>query len=219
MLTLEQARQWYPAFDAVHGFDHIERVYALCQQIGEKEGADMEILLAAALLHDSQGSHPQKGQRNEHHLRSAEFADTILSEQGWAPERIQAVQHCIRAHRYRRGEGEAPQTLEAKVLFDADKLDVIGAVGVVRALAYAFQVGQPAFLEPSQTFRESGKKENGEGHSAYHEYLFKLKKISAVLYTPTAQKIAKDRQQFLNSFFDELATEIRGSSGHLSNEE
>jgi len=58
MLTLDQARQWYPDVDAVHGFDHIQRVYGLCQRIGAQEGADMEILLAAALLHDSQGSHP-----------------------------------------------------------------------------------------------------------------------------------------------------------------
>lgn len=211
MLTLEQARLWYPAYDAVHGFDHIERVYALCQIIGEKESADMEILLAAALLHDSQGSHPQKGQRNNHHLRSAEFAAEVLAEQGWEADRIQAVQHCIRAHRYRGGE-EAPETLEAKVLFDADKLDVIGAVGVVRALAYAFQVKQPAFLEPSTLFLEKELKEEGEGHSAYHEYLFKLKKISATLFTPTARQIAKQRQKFLNEFFEELAAEMRAGS-------
>lgn len=209
MLTLENARQWYPDADAVHGFDHIERVYALCQRIGAQEGADMEIVLTAALLHDSQGSHPGKGQRNDHHLRSAAFAAQVLAEAGWPEERIQAVQHCIRAHRYRRGE-EAPQTLEAKVLFDADKLDVIGAVGVVRALAYAFQVKQPAFAEPSQTFLDSGVKEPGEAHSAYHEYLFKLKKIASTLFTATAREIALNRQRFLNDYFEELAAEMRG---------
>lgn len=208
MITLEQARQWYPAYDAVHGFDHIERVYALCRTIGEKEGADMEILLSAALLHDSQGSHPQGGQRNDHHLRSAEFAAGVLSEQGWSSERIQAVQHCIRAHRYRGGE-EKPETIEAKVLFDSDKLDVIGAVGIVRALAYAFQVKQPAFLEPSESFLKNGEKEEGEGHSAYHEYLFKLQHISAKLFTTTARKIAEHRQEYLNTFFEELAVEMR----------
>ncbi len=209
MLTLEKARQWYPEVDAVHGFDHIERVYGLCRRIGGQEGADMEILLAAALLHDSQGSHPGKGQRNDHHLRSAEFAAEVLAVEGWDNARIQAVQHCIRAHRYRRGE-EAPETLEAKVLFDADKLDVIGAVGVVRALAYAFQVRQPAFAEPSVSYMKDGTKEAGEGHSAYHEYLFKLNKIASSLFTPTARLIAKKRQKFLDDYFRELAAEMRG---------
>jgi uncharacterized protein len=209
MLTLEKARQWYPETDAVHGFDHIERVYGLCQQIGEQENADMEILLTAALLHDSQGSHPGKGQRNDHHLRSANFAAEVLAEEGWENGRVQAVQHCIRAHRYRRGE-EAPESLEAKILFDADKLDVIGAVGVVRALAYAFQVKQPAFTEPSPSYLQHGTKADGEGHSAYHEYLFKLKKISSTLFTDTARQIASRRQQFLNDYFEELAAEMRG---------
>jgi uncharacterized protein len=209
MLTLETARQWYPQQDAVHGFDHIERVYGLCRRIGEKEGADMEILLTAALLHDSQGSHPGKGQRNDHHLRSAEFAGQVLAAEGWPEERIQAVQHCIRTHRYRRGQ-EAPETIEAQVLFDADKLDVIGAVGVVRALGYAQQVKQPAFAEPSSLFLESGEKEPGEAHSAYHEYLFKLSKIASTLFTTTARSIAKKRQQFLNDYFKELAAEMRG---------
>ncbi len=209
MLTLDYARKWYDGNDPVHGFGHICRVYALCERIGEMEGADMEVLLTAALLHDARGSHPGKEGRNDHHLRSAEFAVEILKEQGWRDGRIASVQHCIRAHRFRRDID--PQTLEAKVLFDADKIDVIGAIGVVRALAYAFQVDQPAFADPSEQFRQSGEKEVGEPHSAYHEYLFKLKKISAVLLTPTARKIAKERQAFLDGFFEELALEMHGS--------
>lgn len=209
MLTFEEARKWYSSNDPVHGFDHIMRVYALCERIGQKEGADMGVLRTAALLHDAQGSHPDEGMRNDHHLRSAEFAREILTKKGWAEDCIQAVQHCIRAHRFRRDE--EPRTLEAKVLFDADKLDVIGALGVVRTLAYAFQIGQPIFAEPSQGFLESGKKEPGEPHSAYHEYLFKLKKISSILLTPTAREIASNRQNFLNAFFEELAEETRGN--------
>ena len=210
MLTLDDARQWYSADDEVHGFGHIERVYNLCSQIGESEGADMEILLAAALLHDAQGSNPGEGNRDDHHLRSADFAGKLLTDLGWEKCRILAVQECIISHRYRKDD--TPQSLEAKVLFDADKLDVIGAIGVVRALAYAFQVKAPAFFEPSSAFLDSRKKEAGEPHSAYHEYLFKLKKISSVLLTPSARKIAEKRQKFLNDFFEELAAEMHGES-------
>jgi uncharacterized protein len=207
MLTLENARSWYPVCDAVHGFDHIERVYAMCERIGQAEGADMRILLTAALLHDSQGSHPQEGQRNDHHLRSARFSEEILTAEGWEAADITAVQHCIRSHRF-RGRDEAPVTLEAKILFDADKLDVIGAIGVVRALAYAFQIDQPAFAQPSRMFLEEYIKESGEPHSAYHEYLFKLKGISETLFTPTARRIAELRQRTIDGFFEELAAEM-----------
>jgi len=210
MLTLNDARQWYSADDEVHGFGHIERVYKLCQQIGLAEGADLEILLTAALLHDAQGSHPGGGSRDDHHIRSAEFAGKLLAEMGWNESRILAVQACIIAHRYRKDD--IPQSLEAKVLFDSDKLDVVGAIGVVRALAYAFQVNVPAFSEPSPSFLKNWEKGKGEPHSAYHEYLFKLKKISLILLTPTARKIAESRQKFLNVFFEELAAEMRGQA-------
>ena len=212
MLPLEQARAWYPEDDAVHGWGHIQRVYALCQQIGEAEGADMQTLLAAALLHDAQGSHPDENARDDHHLRSAQFAGDVLAEMGWPLACVAAVQHCIRAHRF-RGE-EAPRSLEAQVLFDADKLDVIGAIGVVRALAYAFQIREPIFAEPSPSFLRTGEKEAGEAHSAYHEYLYKLNKISSVLITPTARQLARRRQKFLNNFFEELADEMRPNPGY-----
>jgi len=206
MITLEKAREWYPSVDAVHGFDHIERVYRLCEKIGPPEGADMEILLTAALLHDVTDSHPGGDGRKNHHLRSAEFAESVLFKNKWDTGRIKAVQHCIRSHRFRKGE--APRTIEAKVMFDADKLDVIGAIGVTRALAYAFQVKQPAFSKPSMKFMESGIKEEGEPHSAYHEYIFKLNKISKILITKSAKRIAEHRQAYLNDFFEVLAEEM-----------
>ena len=209
MLTLETARSWYPDFDPVHGFDHIERVFHLCEKIGESEGADMEIVLAAALLHDSQGSAPGGETRPNHHLISANFAVQVLSAEGWPEIRIQAVQHCIRAHRFRRNE-EQPATLEARVLFDADKLDVLGAIGTARTLGYALKASTPFFGEPSRQFLQDGQEEEGEIHSAYHEYLFKLRHISDLLYTPSGRRLAQERQRFLNQFFEELAAECRG---------
>ena len=206
MLTLKNTRSLYPEYDAVHGFEHIERVFRTCERIGPLEGADMEILLTAALLHDASGSHPGKGGRKDHHLLSAEFAGKFLKKEGWTEDRVAAVQHCIRTHRFRKDE--SPQTIEAKVLFDADKLDVIGAIGVVRALAYAFQVKQPAYSDPSTNFLESGNPLPGEPHSAYHEYMFKLRKISSTLHTRSAKKIAKNRQKYLDGFFEELADEM-----------
>jgi len=119
------------------------------------------------------------------------------------------VQHCIVAHRF-RDNSESPQTLEAKILFDADKLDVIGAVGIARTVAFDVVVNQPIYAEPSPRFLKTGEKEPGEPHSSYHEYLFKLSKIKDRLYTSTAREIAEERHQFMTEYFDRLAAEEKG---------
>ncbi len=209
MLTLEFARRYYPSTDPVHGFDHIERVYALAERLAQSEGADLEIVRAAALLHDIEGSHPAGDERGSHHVQSADLAGEILREQGWAEERIRAVQHCIRAHRY-RDNSEPPATIEAKILFDADKLDVLGAIGIVRVLGYAQQAGQPAYSPPSRQFIETGQAEPGEPHSAYHEHLYKLRNVKNRLFTAEARQIAAGRDAFLDEFFQRLIGEFAG---------
>jgi uncharacterized protein len=209
MLTLETARTWYQHVDAVHDFSHIERVYRMSDRLAKAEGADLEIVHAAALLHDADGTAPGSDARREHHLRSAEFAGVILREEGWPEERIQAVQHCVRAHRF-RGDAEPPATIEAKCIFDADKLDVLGAIGAVRVTVYAALAGTPFYSEPSKQFVDTGKEVEGELHSAYHEHLFKLKKIESKLFTQTAKEIARGRSQYLDGFFEQLIAEING---------
>lgn len=208
MPSLEQARAWYPEHDPVHGFDHVQRVLALAERFGAQLGADLEILRAAALLHDAAGAAPLGEGRAAHEQASAEFARVVLEQEGWPSQRIEPVLHCIRAHRY-RGE-EQPISLEAQVLFDADKLDVIGAFGVARTIGYAVQAGAPIFAEPSVQFLDTGEPEPGEPHSAYHEYLFKLRRVRDRLHTEPARRLAAEREQFLRAFFEQLAAEARG---------
>lgn len=218
MLTLEKARLWYPAADPVHGFEHVARVYSTAVHLAQLEGADAEIVAAAALLHDAGNNSQQEGAtepqalpetRPAHHHAAAEFAQTILDEEGWPAERIAAVQHCIRSHRF-RDEREQPQTLEAKVLFDADKLDAIGAIGAARAIGYAVQAGQPFYAPVSEQFRQSGINEPGEAHSAYHEYIFKLRWLKDRLYTQAGRQIAIGRHRMLEEFFKQLVSEYHG---------
>lgn len=211
MPTLAEARLWYPGDDPVHGFDHVLRVLYLAEQLAAAEGADREIVRTAVLLHDAESPEtgrqpPVAGKRSSHHLDSAEFARHQLEKEGWSEDRISAVEHCIRAHRF-RDEREQPQTLEARVLFDADKLDAIGAVGVARAIAYAIKHGQPAYAKPSESFIKDGIREPGEPHSAYHEFVFKLCKLKDRLSTPTAIQIAKERHRFMVDYFEQLAEE------------
>ncbi|HHY88507.1 MAG TPA: HD domain-containing protein [Chloroflexi bacterium] len=208
MPTLEQARAWYPARDPIHGFDHVERVYRTAERLALEEGADLEIVRAAALLHDVQGAEPEGEHRADHHEQSARIAAEVLAAEGWPPDRIAAVQECIRAHRFRVGV-ENP-SLEARILFDADKLDVLGAVGVARTIAYAVLAGQPHYHPPSERFLTTGEKEPGEPHSAYHEYLFKLRKVKDRLFTASARRIAERRHADLVAYFEALAAEMEG---------
>lgn len=211
MPTIETARNWYPAADPVHGFDHVLRVYHLAEHLARAEGAELKIVQAAALLHDADlppVTHNTE-QRGKHHIASAEFAKEVLNDEGWLPQDIAAVTHCIRAHRF-RDDRDQPKTLEAQVLFDADKLDAIGAIGVARAIAFAAQAGLPAFGMPSAKFFATGELEPGEPHSAYHEYIYKLRNIKKKLYTETARGIAEGRHRVMGEFFERLANEWNG---------
>lgn len=207
MWSFETLQHWYDPADPVHGIDHIWRVVALAEQIAKAEGADLEIVRAAAYLHDA-ADHEQEGSvsRKDHHLVAAQLAGGILRRAGWDEARIAAVQHCIRAHRFRNSQ-EAPQTLEAKVVFDANKLDAIGAVGVVRAIARSMQKGLPFYAPPSSLFLESGVLTEQEVHSAYHEYWFKLRHLKDRLFTPTARQLAAERQKVMTVFFEALQDE------------
>ncbi len=209
MPTVEQARAFYSGEDAVHDFEHVLRVYHTAMKLGQEEGADLQILEAAALLHDSRGAEPGGAGRAEHHLASAFFAEEVLTKEGWPLERIRAVQHAIRAHRY-RGKEDLPETIEAKVLFDADKLDVIGAIGTARTIAYSVLAGEPFYERPSEQFIQSGKEIDGEHHSSYHEYLFKLRRVRERLFTESAKRMADQRHMAMAAYFEQLAAEYEG---------
>ena len=204
MPTIEEARGFYPDDDPVHGFSHILRVYRLCERIGRQENADLTIVRAAALLHDVEGD---VDVREDHHLAAARFAEKTLLKEGWSAEAIKAVVHCIRAHRF-RDDSEKPQTVEAQVLFDADKIDAIGAVGVARAVAYAVRAGMDVYAPPSDLYLSSGKYEPGESQTVAHEYLFKLRHIKDRLFTDSGRSLAAERHELMVRFFEGWMEEI-----------
>jgi len=209
-LTLEKVKKWYEQSDSAHDFEHARRVYLMAEKMAEAEGADLEIVRAAALLHDVRGGEPGGEGRDKHHLLSASFAGEALAAEGWPAERIAEVQHCIRSHRFR--SSESPSTIEAKVIFDADKIDVIGATGAARTIAFSVHAGEPIFAEPSQQFLQRGEKEPGEPHSAYHEFVFKLRRIKDRLLTKSGRALAAERHKRLVEFFEQLAAEMRGDA-------
>lgn len=196
-LTIEEARRFYRENDVAHAFDHVLRVYRLAERIGRTEGADMRVLLTAALLHDIARDEP------DHHLRGAEQARAILA--GHPSDFVEAVVHCIEAHRFRKGP--EPQTLEARILQDADKLDAIGAIGVARAFAHAGHFNEPLWAPLDDVMRSEP---DGPTHTPVHEYWHKLRHLAGRLHTPTARAIAEERHAFMEAFFRRLDEECRG---------
>ncbi len=212
MITVEEARALYPDNDPAHGFDHVLRVLALAERIARAEGADLEIVRAAALLHDV-GREEEARTGRCHAQLSAARAREIL--RGHPPERVEAVAEAIAAHRFR--EGTPPRTLEAQVLYDADKLDAIGAVGVARACVCAGMRGDPIWGEVPEGYAErppeAGQRDGWQGvHTPVHEFAFKLVRLRDTLFTPTGRRMAEERHRFMVAFFQRLEQEVRGEA-------
>ena len=120
--------------DLHHGWPHLNRVRKYAVYIAKKEGADVEIVELSALLHDI--AKIKAGYPIEHHARKgALLAKRILKELGVEKEKIQKICSCINAHS--RKESPKPATIEEKCLYDADGLELVGAVGVLRGALYA----------------------------------------------------------------------------------
>ncbi|MBN1120221.1 MAG: HD domain-containing protein [Anaerolineae bacterium] len=207
MLTIDEACILYEEADSAHDFSHVLRVLALAEHLAEQECADLSIVRTAALLHDlARAEDMEKGldadRETDHAIIAAAEARRILS--GQSEEIVEAVAHAIEAHRFRNGI--EPKTIEAKVLFDADKLDAIGAVGTARAFAYGGRHGQPLWADVSENYVPGGD----ESHTAHHEFHVKLKNVKDRLYTESGRRIAAQRHQFMCAFFEQMAAEVRG---------
>jgi uncharacterized protein len=207
-LTEEEARALYAAGDAAHDFDHVLRVARLATQIAEAEGADAVVVRLAALLHDVPVP-AASGARQDHHLAAAAFARDWLAPRGLGTDRTANVVHAIEAHRF-RGHGITPQTLEAKCLYDADKLDSIGASGVGRVFAYAGAHGNRLWREPWTSVPPDTAQPAGAEYTPVHEYVYKLRRLLPTLHTATARQIGAQRHAFMVAFFDRLDAEMQG---------
>lgn len=217
MITIAETQRYYEGADVVHDFDHVLRVLALAQRIGQAEGADLEVVQAAALLHDI-GRGRAEAIGRDHAAFAAERTHDILAEA--PPEKIEAVAHAVAAHRFRADP--EPSTLEAKVLFDADKLDAIGAVGIARAFAYGGAHNQPLWapLESLESgdmdrwIREGDDADidhaSANEHTPVHEFVVKLSRIRERIYTHTGRSIAEERHTYMVAFFERLDAEVRG---------
>lgn len=201
-----EAKSYFTNARGSHDWDHTERVYNLCLRIGKKENADMGIIKLAAILHDI--GREEEGRLNGkicHAERGAILARQILEKHNVEENKIAKITHCIETHRF-RGD-KIPQSKEGKVLFDADKLDSIGAVGIGRTFLFAGEVG--ARLHNKEVDIEKTKPYTVED-TGYREFVVKLSKIKDKMITSEGKRIAEKRHEFMVKFFDRLNKEVDG---------
>ncbi len=207
-----KAREYFVGASGCHDWTHVERVRNLALRIGKKERADLFVLEIAALLHDI-------GRKEEMKLKGAfchaeqgakEAKKLLLRYVKINKELTDNIVHCILSHRYRNKR--EPQTIEAKCLFDADKLDSIGAIGVGRDFLFAGHSASNLLY----TGREKELAKSGRDYSftkddtAVLEWEVKLKYVKDKIITKTGKKLAQDRHEYMDNFFKEFWLEIEG---------
>ncbi|MBL7080207.1 HD domain-containing protein [Candidatus Bathyarchaeota archaeon] len=164
-----------------HGLEHTMRVYRTCMALGKALGADMSILLPAVLLHDV----VRDGE--DHASASSVKAGEILRDLDYPEKAIKEISKTIGAHSF--SAGRIPESLEAKILSDADKLDAMGALGVYRAAMYSAEHGRPL-----------------EDYIAH--FSKKLLTLRDMIFTDEARRLAESRHRFLLEFLEQIEGEL-----------
>lgn len=195
--------------DGSHDLGHFQRVWRTAQYINQEEGgnADPLILLTSAYFHDLVSLPKNHPERNKSSLLSAEKTVRILEEAfpGFPPEKIEGVRHAIHAHSF--SAAVAPQTPEAKILQDADRMEAIGAIGLARVFYTAGQLNQKLFHadDPLAIHRDLNDKLFALDH-----FPLKLLKLPSLMNTRTGKRLATEKAAYLTDFLQRIRTEIAG---------
>lgn len=200
----EEAKNYFQGTCPSHDWTHVERVERLAIAIAKKERADLFITQLSAILHDIGRKREMEDPDNLDHAEiSAQMAAELLKKYDINGDIAKQVIHCISSHRFRKNH--KPKTLEAKVLFDADKIDCLGAVGIARAYAWAGKQGIKLYSD--KDFLGTGYEPE---HSPVTEFTFKLSKVKDRMMTQTGRITAHYRHKYLADFFERLKHEAQG---------
>lgn len=194
--------------DGAHDCEHIYRVLGVALDIARSEqDVDLDVLIAACLLHDIARAEQLRDKRVCHAEAGAEKALKFLRKNGFDKAFARHVAECVRTHRFRKGD--EPASVEAKILFDADKIDVCGATGIARTLFYQGRLGEPIY-----TCFDDGSISDGTEDKAktfFGEYKYKLENVCERLFTSRGREIARERQKAAKAFYDSMLAEVRAS--------
>ena len=192
--------------DSAHDMEHVYRVLNYTHDITSHEGGvNLELLSTACLLHDIGRAEQFANPDIDHAIFGGDKAYAWLISNDYPDEFCVEVRNCIQSHRFR--SDILPQSIEAEILFDADKLDVCGAVGIARTLFYKAHVSEPLY-----SLTQSGTIADGTGDtepSFLQEYKFKLENLYDKFYTKRGAELAAKRKSAAKSFYDSLLAEVR----------
>lgn len=190
--------------DAAHDQAHLLRVWENVRRIAAQEGGDLRVLTAASLLHDCVHVAKDSPDRARASRMSAACAAQILSRLDWFPDAIDQVVHAIEAHSF--SANIPPETLEACILQDADRLDALGHIGIARCFAVSGALGRPLY-DPDDP--EGRSRPLDDSSYAIDHFSTKLLRLADGFQTGTGRRMAAERhsvlQRFLTGFFDEVA--------------
>ncbi|MFH1521641.1 MAG: HD domain-containing protein [archaeon] len=195
-----------------HGFDHVDRVYKLALKISADENVDMDIVRAATLLHDVARSREKEGLATGpgrydicHAEEGAKMASEILKEMNFPKEKIEKVVYAISVHRY--SKRLKAETREAEILQDADRLDALGTVIIVRMIEATLKWGRPIY-DANIPIKE---KYDGSKSTMINHIYEKILKITPESFkTIKAKEIAKGRYNFVKEFAERYVKELEG---------
>lgn len=205
--------------DPAHSMEHVERVYALAETLAEGEDVDLDVIRVAALLHDIGNVREQEDRtgKTDHAVESVKMAKPFLRKLGYPKKKIAHIGDCILSHRYRTDR--EPETLEAKILFDADKLDSIGAVGVARGFCwfgrndahiYRKVDDVEAYAKENLGGKLDGRIRDKSKHSPQIQWETRDKFILRRLHTAKAKRIGAGRKRFSERYLRKLEREVFG---------
>lgn len=201
--VLAATRPLYPTDDPGHDLAHVERVLASCRRLGPPEGARMELLLTAAAVHDLVNvpkNHPDRARASE---LAAERARPLLEAAGFLSDEIAIITRAVIEHSFSRGA--KPGTIESAVLQDADRLDAVGAVGIMRCLSCGALMGA-SYYDAADPFAE--RRALDDKRYSLDHFFVKLFQLPALMNTAAGRAEAERRVAFMRTFVDQLRSEI-----------
>ena len=216
MWLLELARQFMldeGSEDAAHDYDHLVRVIALADKIQASEGGNLPTIWAAVALHDI-GQEHERRLGGDHALIGATLAAELLKDTPFPQEYIPAVQQAIQEHRMTGGI--IPQTLEGRILYDADKLDILGAIGIGRLYCITGRYNQKVYAPIPDDIEEPIDPQiirilrRRPDYSPSLEFQLLFANLPERMTTKTGRELARERFAFMQEFFTRLRQEVEG---------
>ncbi|SHI01878.1 HD domain-containing protein [Ferrimonas marina] len=201
----QRCRHWAEAAgeDGAHDLAHIERVVTLAQQLALEEGADLDVVLPAAWLHDVVLIDKRDPRRSQASVLAADKAIELLRQHGYPTELLPAIHHAIASHSW--SAGIPPETLEARVVQDADRLDALGAIGLARCLMLGGQFGNRLY-HSADPFADN--RELDDSRFCLDHFSVKLQHLAPQMSTPAGRAEGQRRWDYMQHFIDTLRAEL-----------